>query len=66
MIEFLKSHPAALMALGGSLASIGAMGANLPDWSAALSPSFIFPAIASVGSTLVGIFGKTPTMPSKG
>lgn len=60
MIEFLKNHPAALVAIGGSLASIGAMGANLPNWTAALQPGFVFPALAALGSTLVGVFGKTP------
>lgn len=61
MIDFLRSHPAALVAFGGALASVGMMGANLPDWDAALKPGFVFAAVASVGSTLVGIFGKTPT-----
>lgn len=61
--QFLKDHPAALVALGGSLASIGAMGANLPDWHAAISPGFVFAAIAQLGSTLVGVFGKTPSLP---
>lgn len=62
MIEFLKSHPAALVAFGGSLAAIGGMGANLPDWHAAMQPGFVFPALAAIGSTLIGIFGKTPTL----
>lgn len=64
MMQFLKDHPAALVALGGSLASIGAMGANLPNWDAAIQPGFVFPALAAFGSTLVGIFGKAPTMKS--
>jgi hypothetical protein len=61
MIEFLKAHPAALVALGGSLASIGAMGANLSDWDTAMRPGFVFPALGLIGSNLVGIFGKAPT-----
>ena len=60
MIAFLKSHPAALVAFGGSLVSIGAMGASLPDWDTAMRPGFIFPALGLIGSSLVGIFGKTP------
>ena len=63
MVQFLKEHPAALVALGGSLAAIGAMGANLPDWHAAASPGFVFAALAQFGSTIVGVFGKTPTLP---
>mgnify|MGYP001562054988 len=65
MIELLKAHPAALVALGGSLVSIGAMGANLQDWDAAMKPGFIFPALGLIGSTLVGIFGKTPGFAKK-
>lgn len=62
VMQFLKDHPAALVAIGGSLAAIGAMGANLPDWNAAISPGFVFPALACIGSTLVGVFGKTPSL----
>ena len=50
----------ALAAFAGCLVSLSVMGANLPDWSAALSPGFIFPALGAIGSTLLGIYSPRP------
>lgn len=44
------------IALGMSLVSIGALGANLPSWTAATQPGFIFPAMGAIGSVLVAIY----------
>lgn len=44
------------VAIGMCFVSIGAMGANLPNWSAAVAPGFIFPALGTIGSVLVAIY----------
>lgn len=41
--------------LGMALAAVAGMGANLQNWHQALQPSFVFPALAALGSTLAGI-----------
>ncbi|MCX6551187.1 MAG: hypothetical protein NTY02_09325 [Acidobacteria bacterium] len=44
------------IALGMILSSLGAMGANLPTWAAALQPGFVFPAFGAIGAVLVAIY----------
>ncbi len=53
-------HPMALAALAACLVSLGAMGANLPSWGAAMEPGFVFPALGAIGSTLLGIYSPRP------
>ena len=53
-------HPMAIAAMAACLVSLASLGANLPDWSKALEPGFVFPALGAIGSTLLGIYSPRP------
>jgi hypothetical protein len=46
--------------LAMSMVSVAAIGAGLDDWNAVLKPSFIFPALGAIGSTLAAVYTEKP------
>lgn len=46
--------------LGLSLVSVGAMGAALPSWGAALTPAFVFGVVGVIGTQLVTLYTDKP------
>lgn len=57
MPRFTPQH---LMIFAGCLVSIGAMGAALPTWHAAVTPAFVFGVLGAIGSQIAAILTPNP------